>query len=43
LFRGKNETEWILERLSLRLEEELKRDTKGRDEGKGITESGTEA
>jgi potassium channel subfamily K len=41
LFRGKNETEWILERLSWRLEEELKRDTNGRDEGKGITESET--
>jgi len=39
LFRGKNETEWILERLSIRLEEELKKDTNGRDEGRGITET----
>jgi potassium channel subfamily K len=38
LFKGRNETAWILERLSLRLEEELKKDTNGRDEGKGITE-----
>jgi len=38
LFRGKNETAWIVERLSRRLEEELKKDTKGREEGKGITE-----
>jgi potassium channel subfamily K, other eukaryote len=38
LFRHKNETEWILEMLSSRLEEELKKDTNGRDEGKGITE-----
>jgi hypothetical protein len=38
LFRHKNETEWILEKLSERLEEELKKDTNGRDEGKGITE-----
>jgi potassium channel subfamily K len=27
-----------LEKLSERLEEELKKDTNGRDEGKGITE-----
>ncbi|KAE9377358.1 voltage-gated potassium channel [Stipitochalara longipes BDJ] len=38
LFRHRNETAWILERLSMRLEEELKKDTNGRDEGKGITE-----
>jgi potassium channel subfamily K len=38
LFKGRNETAWILERLSLRLEEELKKDTNGRDEGKGVTE-----
>lgn len=28
MFRGKNETAWILERLSLRLEKELKKDTR---------------
>lgn len=38
LFRDKNETEWILERLSERLEEELRRGVRGSRLRKGITE-----